>query len=113
VECAPTANTTEINSSLFRTVPRHRLYTSDGPASWFADRSPSGHRYSNVDRDNPRFERTSCDPSIAYGRSNTTNVLFAAEFDRRHRAHGVRATALHPGEILTELGRHPHLASSR
>jgi NAD(P)-dependent dehydrogenase (short-subunit alcohol dehydrogenase family) len=28
------------------------------------------------------------------------------EFDRRHRARGVRATALHPGGIKTELGRH-------
>ena len=28
------------------------------------------------------------------------------EFDRRHKARGVRATALHPGGIMTELGRH-------
>jgi NAD(P)-dependent dehydrogenase (short-subunit alcohol dehydrogenase family) len=28
------------------------------------------------------------------------------EFDRRHKARGVRATALHPGGIKTELGRH-------
>jgi NAD(P)-dependent dehydrogenase (short-subunit alcohol dehydrogenase family) len=28
------------------------------------------------------------------------------EFDRRHRARGVRATALHPGGIKTELDRH-------
>jgi NAD(P)-dependent dehydrogenase (short-subunit alcohol dehydrogenase family) len=28
------------------------------------------------------------------------------EFDRRHRTRGVRASALHPGGIMTELGRH-------
>jgi NAD(P)-dependent dehydrogenase (short-subunit alcohol dehydrogenase family) len=43
---------------------------------------------------------------VAYGRSKTANILFAVEFDRRHRARGVRATAVHPGGIRTELGRH-------
>ncbi len=32
--------------------------------------------------------------SIAYGRSKTANVLFAVEFDRRHKANGIRATAV-------------------
>jgi NAD(P)-dependent dehydrogenase (short-subunit alcohol dehydrogenase family) len=43
---------------------------------------------------------------IAYGRSKTANVLFAVEFDRRHKARGVLATAVHPGAIRTELSRH-------
>ena len=43
---------------------------------------------------------------MAYGRSKTANILFAVEFDRRHRDRGVRATAVHPGGIVTELGRH-------
>ena len=33
-------------------------------------------------------------------------MLFAVEFDRRHKARGVRATAVHPGGIQTELGRY-------
>jgi NAD(P)-dependent dehydrogenase (short-subunit alcohol dehydrogenase family) len=66
----------------------------------------SGHRYADVDLDDPNFERTSYDPMIAYGRSKTANILFAVEFDRRHKAHGVRATAVHPGGIKTELDRH-------
>jgi NAD(P)-dependent dehydrogenase (short-subunit alcohol dehydrogenase family) len=33
-------------------------------------------------------------------------VLFAVEFDRRHKARGVRATAVHPGAIETELARY-------
>ena len=66
----------------------------------------AGHRFSDVDLDDPNFERTTYDPFAAYGRSKTANILFAVEFDRRHKARGVRATAVHPGGIHTELGRH-------
>ena len=68
--------------------------------------SSSGHRFSNVDLDDPNFERTPYEPFIAYGRSKTANILFAVEFDRRHRGRGIRAAAVHPGGIQTELGRH-------
>jgi NAD(P)-dependent dehydrogenase (short-subunit alcohol dehydrogenase family) len=33
-------------------------------------------------------------------------VLFAVGFDRRHKHRSVRATAVQPGVIRTELGRH-------
>ena len=68
--------------------------------------SSAGHSFSDVSLDDPGFERTPYDPWIAYGRSKTANVLFAVELDRRLRERGVRATALHPGGILTDLGRH-------
>jgi NAD(P)-dependent dehydrogenase (short-subunit alcohol dehydrogenase family) len=68
--------------------------------------SSAGHRFSDVDLDDPNFQRTPYDEWLAYGRSKTANVLFAVEFDRRHKAHGLRATALHPGGIQTELGRY-------
>ena len=68
--------------------------------------SSSGHRFSNVDLEDPNFERTPYDPWIAYGRSKTANILFSVAFDRRHRERGVRAGAVHPGGIQTELGRH-------
>ena len=68
--------------------------------------SSSGHRFSNVDIEDPNFERTSYEPFVAYGRSKTANILFAVAFDRRHRARGIRAAAVHPGAIQTELGRH-------
>jgi NAD(P)-dependent dehydrogenase (short-subunit alcohol dehydrogenase family) len=68
--------------------------------------SSAGHRYSDVDLDDPNFERTPYDPWSAYGRSKTANILFAVEFDRRHKGNGIRATALHPGGIETELARH-------
>jgi len=66
----------------------------------------SGHRFANVDLDDPGFERTPYDPFVAYGRSKTANILFAVAFDQRHRARGIRAAAVHPGGIQTELGRH-------
>jgi NAD(P)-dependent dehydrogenase (short-subunit alcohol dehydrogenase family) len=68
--------------------------------------SSSGHRFSDVDLDDPNFEHTPYTEFGAYGRSKTANVLFAVEFDRRHKADGVRATAVHPGGIQTELGRY-------
>lgn len=68
--------------------------------------SSAGHRFADVDLDDPSFERTQYQPFLAYGRSKTANALFAVEFDRRHRAKGIRAAAVHPGGIQTELGRH-------
>jgi NAD(P)-dependent dehydrogenase (short-subunit alcohol dehydrogenase family) len=68
--------------------------------------SSTGHRYSDVDLEDPNFEHSQYAEFVAYGRSKTANVLFAVEFDRRHKARGVRATAVHPGAIETELGRH-------
>ncbi|MBS1019112.1 SDR family NAD(P)-dependent oxidoreductase [Gluconobacter cerinus] len=68
--------------------------------------SSAGHRFSDVDLEDPNFDHTSYEPFVAYGRSKTANILFAVAFDARHRARGVRATAVHPGGILTELPRH-------
>lgn len=69
--------------------------------------SSAGHRFADVDLDDPGFEATEYAPFVAYGRSKTANVLFAVEFDRRHRGEGIRATAVHPGGIgETELARH-------
>jgi NAD(P)-dependent dehydrogenase (short-subunit alcohol dehydrogenase family) len=68
--------------------------------------SSAGHRYSNVDLQDPNFERTPYEPFVAYGRSKTANILFAVAFDKRHRGRGVRAAAVHPGGIQTELGRY-------
>jgi NAD(P)-dependent dehydrogenase (short-subunit alcohol dehydrogenase family) len=87
-------------------VLMNRIASLIAPGGRLVNVSSSGHRYSDVDLDDPNFARTPYDPLVAYGRSKTANILFAVEFDRRHRAHGVRATALHPGGIKTELGRH-------
>jgi NAD(P)-dependent dehydrogenase (short-subunit alcohol dehydrogenase family) len=66
----------------------------------------SGHVASDVDLVDPNFDHTDYNPFIAYGRSKTANILFAVEFDRRHKGDDIRATAVHPGGIKTELSRH-------
>jgi NAD(P)-dependent dehydrogenase (short-subunit alcohol dehydrogenase family) len=76
------------------------------PGSRLVNLSSAGHRFSDVDLDDPNFERTPYTEFGAYGRSKTANILFAVAFDRRHKANGVRATAVHPGGIQTELGRY-------
>jgi NAD(P)-dependent dehydrogenase (short-subunit alcohol dehydrogenase family) len=86
----------------------NRIASLMRPGARLVNLSSSGHRYSDVDLDDPNFERTPYEPFVAYGRSKTANILFAVEFDRRHRSRGVRATAVHPGGIATELGRHAY-----
>src|SRR4030081_3796098 len=84
----------------------NRIASLTAPDGRLVNVASSGHRYSNVDLDDPNFEPMPYDPMIAYGRSKTANILFALEFDRRHRPRAVRATAVHPGGIKTELDRH-------
>ncbi|MET0193175.1 MAG: SDR family NAD(P)-dependent oxidoreductase [Hyphomicrobiaceae bacterium] len=71
----------------------------------------AAHRFSDVDLDDLNYERTPYDPYVSYGRSKTATILFAVEFDRRHRDRGVRAVAVHPGVIRTELSRHMDAAA--
>jgi NAD(P)-dependent dehydrogenase (short-subunit alcohol dehydrogenase family) len=68
--------------------------------------SSSGHRVADVDLDDPNFERSTYDPWVSYGRAKTANILFAVEFDRRHKGRDIRAAAVHPGGIATNLDRH-------
>ena len=76
------------------------------PGGRLINLSSSGHRFSDVNLDDPNFETTPYEPFVAYGRSKTANILFAVEFDRRHKGRGIRAAAVHPGGIRTELARH-------
>lgn len=84
----------------------NRIASLMRPGARLVSLASAGHRFADVDLEDPGFERTDYDPYVAYGRSKTANVLFAVEFDRRHRGRGVRAAAVHPGGIMTELGRH-------
>jgi len=68
--------------------------------------SSAGHQLSPVLFDDIHFDSTPYDKWTAYGQSKTANILHAVELDRRWRGDGVRAFAIHPGAILTELGRH-------
>ena len=84
----------------------NRIASLMGTGSRLINLASSGHRFANVDLEDPNFERTPYEPFVAYGRSKTANILFAVAFDQRHRARGIRAAAVHPGGIQTELARH-------
>src|ERR1700720_4706631 len=45
--------------------------------------SSAGHRFSNVDLEDPNFEWTPYEPFVAYGRSKTANILFAVKEPQR------------------------------
>jgi len=68
--------------------------------------SSAGHRMGDIDLADPNFARREYDPFLSYGAAKTCNVLHAVEIDRRYRDRGVRAFAVHPGGIHTELGRY-------
>jgi NAD(P)-dependent dehydrogenase (short-subunit alcohol dehydrogenase family) len=89
----------------FLLVNRLRPRLAGAPAR-IVNLTSAGHRFSAVVLDDVNFERTPYDPWQAYGRSKTANILFAVELDRRGRDAGQRACAVHPGTIITELGRH-------
>ena len=84
----------------------NRISSLFKPGSRLVNLSSSGHRFSDVDLEDPNFDHTPYEEFVAYGRSKTANILFAVEFDRRHKDQGIRATAVHPGGIQTELGRY-------
>ena len=68
--------------------------------------SSGGHSRADVDLVDPNFTTTPYNAWIAYGRSKTANALFARELARRAGPAGVLSFAVHPGAIVTELGRH-------
>jgi NAD(P)-dependent dehydrogenase (short-subunit alcohol dehydrogenase family) len=67
--------------------------------------SSRGHARNGIDFEDPHFNRRPYDPSVAYAQSKTANVLFAVALDARGCDHGVRAFAVHPGAVLTDLVR--------
>jgi NAD(P)-dependent dehydrogenase (short-subunit alcohol dehydrogenase family) len=66
----------------------------------------AGHSRADVDLEDPNFERSDYSPWVAYGRAKTANALFARELARRAAPDGLMSFAVHPGGIITELGRH-------
>lgn len=67
--------------------------------------SSLGHRIAAVDFDDPNFERREYDKWRSYGQAKTANSLCAVGVDERGCGAGVRAFAVHPGGIMTDLQR--------
>ncbi|MEZ5994867.1 MAG: oxidoreductase [Hyphomonadaceae bacterium] len=68
--------------------------------------SSIGHRICPPDLDDPNFERAEYNKWVAYGRAKSANALFAVGLDKRGAPHNVRAFAVHPGGIMTDLQRY-------
>jgi NAD(P)-dependent dehydrogenase (short-subunit alcohol dehydrogenase family) len=66
----------------------------------------AGHSRADVDLEDPNFDRTEYSPWVAYGQAKTANALFARELARRAGPSGLLSFSVHPGGILTDLGRH-------
>jgi NAD(P)-dependent dehydrogenase (short-subunit alcohol dehydrogenase family) len=83
----------------------NRLWPALVPGARVVSVSSRGHYFSPIRWDDIHFEH-GYDKWQAYGQSKTANVLFAVHLDALARDHGIRAFALHPGGILTNLGRY-------
>jgi len=83
----------------------NRLWPLIGPGARVVSVSSTGHHLSGIRWDDPWFE-TGYDKWQAYGQSKTANVLFAVHLAALAQGREVRAYSLHPGAILTPLGRH-------
>ena len=68
--------------------------------------SSGAHGICDVDLDDPWFERREYQAWDAYGQAKSANALFALELQRRLGPKGVTSLSVHPGMIMTELGRH-------
>jgi len=67
--------------------------------------SSTGHKLSPIRFDDINFD-SGYDKWKAYGQAKTANALFAVQLDALGKDSGVRAFAVHPGGIMTELQRH-------
>lgn len=68
--------------------------------------SSIGIRFGGVDFDDPNYERHEYNKEKAYGQSKSATSLFAVALDRWGYTEGVRAFAVHPGAVLSNLTRY-------
>lgn len=97
--------TNHLGHFLLTSLVMPALLAAPGGARVVALSSRAHHR-SPVVFEDWNYEHRAYDKWVAYGQSKTANVLFAVELDRRFADRGVRGLAVHPGVIMTDLGRH-------
>jgi NAD(P)-dependent dehydrogenase (short-subunit alcohol dehydrogenase family) len=83
----------------------NRLVPALNPGARVVSVSSAGHQRSGIRWDDVQFEH-GYDKMQAYGQSKTANVLFAVQLDTLARDRGIRAFAVHPGFIVTDLLRY-------
>ncbi|EWG54799.1 hypothetical protein FVEG_12912 [Fusarium verticillioides 7600] len=70
-----------------------------------------GHRAGGIRWDDYNFEKEAYNPWLAYAQSKTANIYFAAELERRYADQGIHGLSVHPGYILTNLGKYVALST--
>ena len=68
--------------------------------------SSRAHERGKMDLDDINFERRTYRRQEVYEQSKLANILFTRELAKRLDGTGVTTYSLHPGVVLTELGRH-------
>ncbi|TFK86007.1 NAD(P)-binding protein [Polyporus arcularius HHB13444] len=69
--------------------------------------SSAGHRFSDIRWDDIGFQGgKTYDKWRAYGQAKTANILFTVGLAQRLGSKGLKAFSLHPGGIITNLGRY-------
>lgn len=64
------------------------------------------HIRGQIDFNDINFKTRPYDKWVAYGQSKTANSLFSVELTKRYQSEGIISNSLHPGVIMTNLGRH-------
>ncbi|KFA67920.1 hypothetical protein S40285_05948 [Stachybotrys chlorohalonatus IBT 40285] len=68
--------------------------------------SSEAHRYAPLNETgNYSFEKGCYNQWLAYGQSKLANIYMASEIERRYSAEGLHANSVHPGVVVTDLGR--------
>ncbi len=68
--------------------------------------SSLAHKRSAFIANDPHYNRRDYDKWTSYGQSKTANALFALHLDALVKDEGIRAFSVHPGGIMTNLGRY-------
>ncbi|KAI7220414.1 NAD(P)-binding protein [Hortaea werneckii] len=76
-----------------------------GTTSRVINLSSAGHRFGGVKLDDINLEKD-YEKWLSYGQSKTANIYMANSIDRHYGSQNVHGWSVHPGGIMTELGRH-------
>jgi NAD(P)-dependent dehydrogenase (short-subunit alcohol dehydrogenase family) len=102
--------TNHIGPFLFTNLILPKILASKTGAPRIVNVSSLGNCFSPIRFDDPFFDNGKAYQKwVAYGQSKTANILFACELAKRYKSQGLHAFSLHPGGIMTNLGRDVNL----
>jgi len=78
----------------------------NGAPARIVNLSSRGHHVGAVGFDDVNFTTRPYNKWEAYGQAKTANVLFSVGLEKRLADKGIHSYAVHPGVIMTNLGRH-------